>query len=519
MSSQRNWPALQAQTGAIGADRGPEMAYMQHLPWWRKPYRMQAVGLAVVVIAALLGGWAISEMQKPVLPDFDFSDSSQLTAEEQTTTPPETEATQTTETQAPAAEEQPLDMAGMDWAVPDPSPADAQAETDASQQSAVMAPTPLSHDDIGTLDLSKQEEVEKLLGVDSESAATALNTIEPSTPVPPSQQTEAIPPLKTEPFKVDQASLKNPKDLIKPDTSLPDVVKQIEAKAFENVPEAQHDLAAVYTAGHGGVKQDYKRAAFWFEQAADRGIANAAYNLGVLYHQGLGVKANLETALDWYRKAATMGHPEAQYNLGIAYIEGIGVGYDPVKAAQYFKSAADQDIMEAAYNLGLIYENGLLGNAKPDEALMWYKTAADKGSPEARQALEQLAKSLNIKLEDVNRLAESMKVMKKSDATPAVTPTLAPTEKQASAEETVNAGTSVQAITAQVQEYLVRMGLFPGPADGVMGPLTGDAIRSYQKMHGLNPDGLATEGLLTHMLASATPTDEEGGLEEGSREF
>src|SRR5690606_13751806 len=108
----------------------------------------------------------------------------------------------------------------------------------------------------------------------------------------------------------------------------------------------------------------------------------------------------------WYEGAAALGHPEAQYNLGIAYIEGVGVPYDAAKAAGHFEQAAGQGVMEAAYNLGLIYENGLLGEAKPDEALMWYKTAADKGSPEAKAALEQLAKNLNISIDQVNGIAE-----------------------------------------------------------------------------------------------------------------
>jgi localization factor PodJL len=523
---QAQLSALQAQTGNLGAQPQTANLYAAELPWWRKPYRMQAAGLGVVVVVALLGGWAISELQKPSLPDFNVITAEKTSAE----ATPEAE-----QTQAPR-DAKPLDMAAMDWSVDTEA---AQTETQTPEQgteaapktSEELAPAPLTHDDIGALDLSKPEDVERLLDADSQTAGQALNAIEPSTPSPVDTKAaddvkQAQVEIAKEKIKIDPANLKSPEGLIKADSSLPEVVKQIESKGFEGVPEAQHDLAAIYTAGHGGVKQDYKRAAFWFEQAADRGIANAAYNLGVLHHQGLGTIADLEKALTWYRKAAAMGHPEAQYNLGIAYIEGIGVGYDPVKATAYFKNAADQDIMEAAYNLGLIYENGLLGNAKPDEALVWYKTAADQGSPEARQALEQLAKSLNIKLEDVNRLAESMKVIKKSDASPLDAPTRvaskAPASRsqpQAPQEEVVAAVVpSKQAITAQVQEYLIRLGLYPGPSDGVMGPLTGDSIRSYQKMHGLNPDGLATQGLLSHMLASASTSD-EGPDEQGSREY
>ena len=58
------------------------------------------------------------------------------------------------------------------------------------------------------------------------------------------------------------------KDRIQPDSALPPVIKQVEAKAYEGVPEAQHDLAAIYTAGHGGVEVNYSKAAAWFQEFA-----------------------------------------------------------------------------------------------------------------------------------------------------------------------------------------------------------------------------------------------------------
>ena len=54
-------------------------------------------------------------------------------------------------------------------------------------------------------------------------------------------------------------------------------------------------------------------------------MPSAAYNLGVLYDQGLGVAADAAQALAWYRKAADAGHAGAQYTLGQMYYEGIGV--------------------------------------------------------------------------------------------------------------------------------------------------------------------------------------------------
>lgn len=195
------------------------------------------------------------------------------------------------------------------------------------------------------------------------------------------------------------------KDRIKSDGALPASIREIEEKAFEGMKEAQHDLAAIYTAGHGGVDINYEKAARWFHEAALQDVPNARYNLGVLYHQGLGVKQDIQTAVGWYRAAAQSGHAEALYNLGIAHIEGIGTGYSPHLAASFFERAAKQGVMEAAYNLGLIYENGLLGG-KPqkDKALNWYTQAAKRGSQQAKSAMEELGRSMDMKESEIMKL-------------------------------------------------------------------------------------------------------------------
>ncbi|MCB9982580.1 MAG: SEL1-like repeat protein [Rhodospirillales bacterium] len=450
---------------------------------------LQMVGMSLLVTAALLGGWLISELQKP--------ESAPVNASSLASAP----------VGNPAAPMQ--DMAAMEWQIEqDTSAFDAQGR----QSETIPAANP-AQNDIGTLNLNDQAQVEALLEGSPDAVVAALNNIDPGSEslpeniIPPQAEPEAM--QETAPQKLASAParqspqeptpksaeakelppliLTDPRNAIKPDSNLPDVIKNIEAQAFEGVPEAQHDLAAIYTAGHGGVKQDYARAAFWFEQAASRGVANAAYNLGVLNHQGLSGEKNLGQAIEWYTRAANLGHPEAQYNLGIAYIEGIGVPYDAEKASRYFENAAKSGIMEAAYNLGLIYENGLLGQAEPDRALVWYKNAADQGSPEAKQALEQLAKTLKVSLDDVNDIADRMSTEEGAQAANAI--------------ET-SAGDNAQAVTAQVQEYLMRSGLYPGPADGISGPLTEDAIRSYQRTHNLQADGKATQNLLSHMLAN-----------------
>lgn len=295
----------------------------------------------------------------------------------------------------------------------------------------------------------------------------------------------------------DVAELTEPVD-VSAQADLPEVIKKVEEQALNGLPEAQHDLGAIYVAGHAGVPQDYKKAAYWFEKAANQNIANAAYNLGVLHHQGLGMPADIKEALVWYEKAAKLGHPEAQYNLGIAYIEGVGVNYDAQKAAAYFKEAADQGVMEAAYNLGLIYENGLLGQTRPDDALLWYQAAADKGSEEAKAAIEQLVKRLEIDADEVDEFVDGPA----QNVTEQDEPQAAPEDTAARPLAPLSPAENQQVLTRQIQEILVKKGLYPGPADGVFGPLTGDAIRTYQSQYQMPVDGAVSATLLHHMLSN-----------------
>ena len=55
-------------------------------------------------------------------------------------------------------------------------------------------------------------------------------------------------------------------------------------------------------------------------------------------------------------------------------------------------------------------------------------------------------------------------------------------------------------VLAQIQSQLISLGLFPGPADGLEGPLTDDAIRLYQARNDIPVTGEASEELLVHML-------------------
>ena len=57
-----------------------------------------------------------------------------------------------------------------------------------------------------------------------------------------------------------------------------------------------HNLAVLYAEGIDG-PPDYRNAAHWFRKAADHGITDSQYNLGILYARGIGVEQNFAEVL------------------------------------------------------------------------------------------------------------------------------------------------------------------------------------------------------------------------------
>ena len=56
-----------------------------------------------------------------------------------------------------------------------------------------------------------------------------------------------------------------------------------------------------------------------YQQAAEKGSAEAQFMLGVCYYEGNGGPQNYSEAVKWWRLAAEQGHAKAQYNLGVCY--------------------------------------------------------------------------------------------------------------------------------------------------------------------------------------------------------
>lgn len=126
------------------------------------------------------------------------------------------------------------------------------------------------------------------------------------------------------------------------------------ALAEEGYAPAEHRIGDFYKHGIPPVKEDHYQALYWYERAAEQGLAWAQTDLGDLYSVGQRVSADPDKAVSWWREAANRGHAPAALRMGLSFLHGRGV----------------------RPNLEL--------------AVYWLEIAADSGDPKARQVLSSL---------------------------------------------------------------------------------------------------------------------------------
>lgn len=128
-----------------------------------------------------------------------------------------------------------------------------------------------------------------------------------------------------------------------PDGSLVQAVstyEQLLVKAQFGNAAAQSYLGFLFISGEEGVDKDPAEARTWFERAAAQGLADAQFNLALIYANGDGVPADPRQAAHWCRLAAEQGFAAAQDRLGVMYIKGEGVPRDEAEALAWFELSA-----------------------------------------------------------------------------------------------------------------------------------------------------------------------------------
>ncbi len=113
------------------------------------------------------------------------------------------------------------------------------------------------------------------------------------------------------------------------------------------------------------------------------------------------------------------------------------------------------------------------------------------GTTKTAQELKQLQSQIGLLDQRVSQLERVGNPWAASPGSaPAVTsvPAPEPPARQAAAAASTSGGAKPG--TREIQQALKNAGFYQGAVDGKMGPLTKDAVREFQRVHGLKDDGV-----------------------------
>jgi TPR repeat protein len=105
-------------------------------------------------------------------------------------------------------------------------------------------------------------------------------------------------------------------------------------------------------------KKQYKQAFSIFSSHADITNPMAMYYLSALYLSGKGVEQNEEMAFEYCKRAAEEGIVDAQFQLGMMYLNAVGIVHeDNDRALEWLWKAADSGHRQAREMFDFVINN------------------------------------------------------------------------------------------------------------------------------------------------------------------
>ena len=171
-------------------------------------------------------------------------------------------------------------------------------------------------------------------------------------------------------------------------------------------------LADVKAGVHAWSRGDYAAAVSEWRDPAERGDADAQFNMAQAYRLGRGVERDQDQAELFYARAAAQGHIKAADNYGLMLFQA---GRRD-EALPYVLSAAERGDPRAQYLLGIAHFNGDLVEKDWVRAYALVTLANSAGLPQAGPAMVQMDGYIPLEQrEAAQALAQDMK--RDSDAT------------------------------------------------------------------------------------------------------
>lgn len=142
--------------------------------------------------------------------------------------------------------------------------------------------------------------------------------------------------------------------------------------------DAMRVIADMYAKGTG-VAIDTAIAQQWLIRANAGGDMRAARRMGDIL-----IESDAKAALDWYEKAAAKGDAEAAYIAAVMYAENIDIRPNSKKAVVLMRQAAEAGIVPAQADYGLLVYQGAGVEQSTDQAAKWFSKAARGGDKEGQ---------------------------------------------------------------------------------------------------------------------------------------
>jgi TPR repeat protein len=164
-----------------------------------------------------------------------------------------------------------------------------------------------------------------------------------------------------------------------------DAVSAYRKAADKGSTSAMVELGVMFGTG-AGVPKDEAQARRLFERAAEAGNPRGVTNLAAISG---GAPTDPVKSRAMMMRAAEKNSAEAQYQLGLMFADGVGGPQDDVAARSLFEKAAAQDHPGALERMGEFAQKGRGGPQDSTAAKAYYERAVALGNEDAKDALKR----------------------------------------------------------------------------------------------------------------------------------
>ncbi|MBL4539529.1 MAG: SEL1-like repeat protein, partial [Oceanicaulis sp.] len=238
----------------------------------------------------------------------------------------------------------------------------------------------------------------------------------------------------------------------------------------------------------------FSDAAALMRRAAEQDVPAAQRRFALMLANGEGVPANPASAREWMARAAENGNVQAMHDAGGMFINAESTPDFQAIAARWFEQGALHGLVDSQVNMALLFKEGFGVPESPADAYAWFTIAANAGDAEARNSAAELRPMLT---PEQRAAAESVA----RNFTPRASRPEAQGEYPPQPWD--NGALASPAQIARAQALLSQLGYQPGPADGMMGARTRDAIRSFRRAQGLTVSDQVDSTLISRLEQAA----------------